>query len=217
MKILIKESQYRFLVEQSSVKDDFYRENARTQVDSTAAAYRDAYGRKLSTGTAKLGLPSKPLDAHTMNTILQIATAFIPVVGPFISAGIGLYDAKTLYEEGKTTEAGVEAFFSILPGLGKVVQKIPGISKLGAAGMKSLGAKIVAKQALTTAEETIAKGILTNSALVRTEASNTIRTMATNGLNKVVNNPKVKKVIQSAATSGLQYGTTQVAKVLDAA
>ena len=46
-------------------------------------------------------------NAHTVNTVLQIGSAFIPVIGPFISAGIGLADAKKYYDEGDTKTAGL--------------------------------------------------------------------------------------------------------------
>ena len=60
------------------------------------------------------------LDPHTLMTVLAIGTAFIPVVGPFISAGIGLADAAMYYKEGDKTSAGVTAAFSMIPFIGKV-------------------------------------------------------------------------------------------------
>jgi len=45
-------------------------------------------------------------NAHTVNTVLQIATAFIPLVGPVISMGIGLADAAMYWNEGDKKTAG---------------------------------------------------------------------------------------------------------------
>ena len=61
---------------------------------------------------------AEALDSHTGNLILGILTSFIPVVGPFISAGIGLIDAKKYYDEGDKKTAGLMVMFSSLPGLG---------------------------------------------------------------------------------------------------
>jgi hypothetical protein len=229
MKILIKESQYRFLMEQQSggkynvsadelkraERDKLYN-NTQKFVDSTAVTFKGIDGKQKSTATSiKVG-KIQPVDMSTYATILQIGTAFIPVVGPFISAGIGLLSAADLYQKGKKTEAGVQAFFSILPGLGKVVQKIPGIAKLGEKGVLALGAKVASNQGLTEAERGIVKSIAGNMALVKQEVNQTIKTMATNGLSKVNKNPVAKEVVNNAATYGLQYGTNKVATGLSA-
>jgi len=237
MKILIKESQYRFLVEQQTpqggnqfrVTDNDFKKAERDRlynstqkfVDSTAVTFKGADGKQKSTATSIKVDKIVPADTSTYLTILQIGTAFIPVVGPFISAGIGLYAAADLYNKGQKTEAGIQAFFSILPGLGKVVQKIPGLAQLGEKGLAALGAKVAAKQGLTKIEQGIVKSLAKNAELVKQEASQTIKTMATNnlsnGLTKLSNNPTAKKVLNSAATTGIQYGTTKVATGLSAA
>ena len=232
MKILIKESQYRFLVEQQtpqggnqlrvsnadfkkSERDRLYNSTQKF-VDSTAVTFKGADGKQKSTATSiKVG-KIQPVDMSTYATILQIGTAFIPVVGPFISAGIGLLSAADLYQKGKKTEAGVQAFFSILPGLGKVVQKIPGIAKLGEKGILALGAKVASNKGLTDVERGIVKSIAGNMALVKQEVNQTIKTMAVNGLSKVNKNPVAKEVVNNAATYGLQYGTNKVATGLAA-
>ena len=232
MKILIKESQYRFLVEQQTPqggnqlrvsnadfkkaeRDRLYNSTQKF-VDSTAVTFKGADGKQKSTATSiKVG-KIQPVDMSTYVTILQIGTAFIPVVGPFISAGIGLLSAADLYKKGQKAEAGVAAFFSILPGLGKVVQKIPGIAQLGEKGLTALGTKIASKQGLTEFERGVVKSITKDIAFVKQEASQAIKTMATKGINKVNNNPAAKKIVKSAATSGVEYGTTNVASGLAA-
>jgi hypothetical protein len=194
MKILIKECQYRYLVEQSMV----------------------GWSQGLTPKQANDTVKGWSKGNHNVNTILAIGTAFIPIIGPFLSAGIGLMDAAQYYQEGSKTEAGVAAFFSLLPGLGKVVKKIPGITQLGQKGMAALGSKLVNKQALTKVEQEIVSFIGANIDLVRNEANNSIKTMAVKGLNKVGNNPTAKKIVNSAATTGLQYGTNKVATGLSA-
>jgi hypothetical protein len=194
MKILIKESQYHLFVEQGM----------------------SGWGQGLTPKQTNDTVKGWSKGNHNVNTILAIGTAFIPIIGPFLSAGIGLMDAAQYYQEGSKTEAGVAAFFSLLPGLGKVVQKIPGITQLGQKGMAALGSKIVNKQALTKVEQEIINFIGINIDLVRNEANNSIKSMAAKGLNKVGNNPTTKKIVNSAATTGLEYGTTKTATSLSA-
>lgn len=230
MKILIKESQYRLLVEQQTPqggnqsrvtnadfkkaeRDKLYN-NTQKFADSTAVTFKGIDGKQKSTATSiKVG-KIQPVDTSTYLTILEIGTAFIPVVGPFISAGIGLYGAADLYHKGQKAEAGVAAFFSILPGLGKVVQKIPGIAKLGEKGLTALGTKIASKQGLTEFERGVVKSITKDIAFFKQEASRAIKTMATKGINKVNNNPVAKNIVKSAAENGIEYGATNVASGL---
>jgi hypothetical protein len=82
------------------------------------------------------------LDPHTVLTIMQIGTAFIPMAGPFISAGIGALDAALYYKEGDKSSAALVGVFSLLPVVGSVVSKIPGVKQLGTKGMAALANKI---------------------------------------------------------------------------
>ena len=93
------------------------------------------------------------LDPHTFLTITQIGTAFIPYIGPFISAGIGLADAGLYYKEGDKTTAGLTAAFSMIPFVGKLALKIPGVKKLGARGMAALATKIAKNSKYFTQSE----------------------------------------------------------------
>jgi hypothetical protein len=81
-------------------------------------------------------------NGHTVLTVLQIGTAFIPVIGWAVSAGIGLIDANEYRKEGDPKTAGLVAIFSVLPGIGKLVTKIPGVNQLGKKGMSALAKKL---------------------------------------------------------------------------
>ena len=85
-------------------------------------------------------------NGHTILITSQIVTAFIPVIGWAASAGIGLVNAKMYYDEGDQKSAGLEAIFSILPG----ISQIPGIKWLGKEGMTILGRKVVGASAKST-------------------------------------------------------------------
>lgn len=90
---------------------------------------------------------------HEIAMIAAIATAFIPVIGPVLSAGIGLADAKMYYDEGDKYTAGLITVLSLIPG-GRVVAK-------------SLARKIITKSGVLTATE---KSVLAKLAANKTLA-----------------------------------------------
>jgi hypothetical protein len=158
MEYIITERQYRLISEQAP--PTLTSSNQKSSLQPTTNV-------KSGTVNSTLG-PGQPLDKHTLLTILQIGTAFIPVAGPFISAGIGLADAGLYYKEGDKTTAGVTAAFSMIPFLGPIVSKIPGVKQLGSKGMAALGAKIArGSKNLTQAEIEIANAVKFHSAKVQ--------------------------------------------------
>ena len=74
-----------------------------------------------------------------------LASAFIPVVGPFVAAGIGLGGAADLWTSNKKKEAAITAFFSLLP----MVGKIPGVGSIGKALAQELKVAVLEGGALT--------------------------------------------------------------------
>lgn len=184
MKIIITESQYHFLVEQETPqggritntdikkaeRDRLYN-NTQKFVDSTAVSFKGIDGKQKSTTTSMKVDKIKPIDPHTMMTILQIGTAFIPLVGPFISAGIGLADAAQYYQEGDTKTAGLVAMFSVIPGIGGLASKL-GLTKWGAKAMGQIGKKISLGQKLLPAEIQVANKVVQNNKLIQSEIKN---------------------------------------------
>jgi len=130
MKIVITERQYRIINEQwwNDPKHPEWKKYAPTD-------YEKGELKKSETVLNNL-------DPHTIATIFQIGTAFIPFIGPFISAGIGLADAGLYYKEGDKNAAGLTAAFSMIPFAGKLAMKIPGVKQLGIRGMAALSTKI---------------------------------------------------------------------------
>jgi hypothetical protein len=140
MKILVTESQYSNIIESFIQEQDL--------------------GLKGKTLAPKYAPPKRgitnPEDTHKMNTVLQIATAFIPYAGPFISAGIGAADAKLYWDEGDKTSAVITGVFSLLPFLNFV----PGAKELGSKGMSLLADKLLKGGAnLTKAEAEIVNAV----------------------------------------------------------
>jgi hypothetical protein len=109
------------------------------------------------------------MPTHELNAILGLATAFIPVIGPFISAGIGALDALQYYQEGDNKSAAIATGFSLLPFIGPVVSKIPGVKQLGAKGMAALASKVGKTSKFTQTEAQVLKSINANKSLVTNE------------------------------------------------
>jgi hypothetical protein len=157
MKIILTESQFnRILSEQ--VKATLTPSNQSNQSSSLKPTMN------VASGTINPTKGSMPVDPHTLMTILAIGTAFIPVAGPFISAGIGLVDAALYYKEGDKTSAGVTAAFSMIPFIGK----IPGVKEFGSKAMAALGSKVAKGIKVFTPDETkILNVIKQNESLVK--------------------------------------------------
>jgi hypothetical protein len=149
MKILISQQQYNIILEQSVIG--------------------------LGPTTAKID--PKEFDAHTKNTILQLASAFIPYVGPLISTGFGLYDAKMYYDEGDKTSASIVAVLSVIPMMGSLLSKLPITKSIGKKGMDILSNKLIKKgeqKVLTQTEKKVVDEIAKNKEVVTKEIDNLI-------------------------------------------
>ena len=138
MKYIISERQYYLLTEQSAI----------------------------GLGPATANVDPKGFDPHTRNTILQLTTAFIPYVGPFISAGIGLHDAKKYYDEGNKRMAGIIGLFAMLPGIGGLTAKL-GLGNIAPKTLAEIGKKIGTGAKLTPAEIQIANKVAVNAKVIQ--------------------------------------------------
>jgi hypothetical protein len=101
---------------------------------------------------------------HEILLVLEIATSLIAFpIGLMISAGIGLANAGLYANEGEYYQAGVTAVFALMPGIGKLVSKIPAIAKLGVKGMGRLGEKMLQRSGnLSKLERVVAVGLVKN-------------------------------------------------------
>ena len=125
MKIILTESQVERLVSEQILLPGIFGGTGVQKVATTAAA------KFLN------------MDPHDRNQLLSFAAAFVPVIGPALSLGIAAHDAKIYLQQGKKKEAGLSLFLALLPGMGAVVSKIPGVKQLGVKGMSTLGKKII--------------------------------------------------------------------------
>lgn len=107
---------------------------------------------------------------HEINLVLSTAAVFIPYIGPALSAGINLWDAKIYYDEKDYKTAGLVTMFAAIPVIGSISSKIPGVKKLGVKGMTNLAKKFASKSNnLTKLENEVLDGILKNSEMVAKE------------------------------------------------
>jgi hypothetical protein len=126
------------------------------------------------------------LDPHTTLEILAIATAFIPVVGLVTSTAIGLADAALYAKEGDNYNAGLMATFSVLPLIGPIITKIPGVKTLGKESMSKLIKKINLKQKLTSFEKKVAEEISMNKDFVINQYNKYVGNLINKGKDKII-------------------------------
>lgn len=170
----------------------------------TATNYEKGEQQKISNQSAAMDAAAKfyQKNNHTINLVLGIGTSVIPVIGPFISSGIGMMDAKQYWDEGHRAHAGVAAAFSLLPGVGAVVSKIPGIKQLGAKGMSALAGKLVSKGPLTQLEQNVVAEIGQNSTLITQAVDDTVKQLASQGVNKT-GDAAIKSQLKQIAHKGV--------------
>lgn len=148
------------------------------------------------------------LTSHNGLMVMGIATAFIPIIGPFLSAGIGLIDATKYKAEGDTKTAGLVAMFSFLPAVGSLASKIPGISKLGKEGMSKLASKLMSgDKNMTPLETEVTKAIMENPKSIESAVESEIKSLASSKI-KTVTNQSLKSSLSTIVKSGLQAGKT---------
>ena len=146
----------------------------------------------------------KDINPHDVLSVLELATIFIPVVGPLVSAGFGLGNAALYYKEGDKKSAGLFALFSVLPFVGD----IPIVKQLGKKGMELLGQKLLkqgTKATLSPLETNVLKELNKNKSLIKSEVDKKVKQMAINSLQKTKGlSANTKKNLNAIAKFGLQ-------------
>lgn len=148
-------------------------------------------------------------NPHLINAIMGLTLAFVPPIGPYIASMIGLMDAYQYYKEGDNKTAGLVTLFSVLPGIGPVVAKIPGIKQLGQYGMKELAKKIGTRAALNNVEAQVVTKMAQNRQLIQAE-------MKKLGEKATINAAKQKaksQIKKGVAKNVLKTGTKEIGKL----
>jgi hypothetical protein len=143
---------------------------------------------------------------HNVLEVLELGSVFIPIVGPFISAGFGLGNAALYYNEGDKKSAGLFVLFSLLP----FVDKIPGFKKISESVFNNLAKKLSSKGGkitLTPLENGILKSIKANEGVLKSELNNKVKQMAINSLKTTKGlTPNTKKNLIGISKFGLGIG-----------
>jgi hypothetical protein len=121
--------------------------------------------------------------------VVALASAFIPVVGPAISAGISLAGAYSQYRQGNNKAAAIELLFAVLPFIGK----IPGMAKVSRAMAGSLKVKLVRGGTLTLQEYNTLKNIIAYDTYVSTKVGQYLEKQAISDVSKKLLTTAVKK------------------------
>jgi hypothetical protein len=182
MKIIITENQYKIIREQQTL-------GLKGKTLSPKAAPPKGFGKSNPGG-----------DVHTQALVLGIVTATIPVVGPFIAAGIGALEASLFYKKGDNTSAAITMFFSLLPFIGK----IPGVKETSSAVWKTISSKFASGAKLTQLETELVQQVVTNSS--------SIQTLVKKASNKL--SPLVKQITELKPEYIKRYGQESYEKLM---
>ena len=156
---------------------------------------------------------------HDALTVASIVTAFIPVVGPFISAGLMGLDSYAYYKEGDEYMGGFMAMFAALPMIGPIASKIPALAKLGSRGMSKLGSKLAraskgGKPQLTATEAQAVRELSTNNKFVRAQLDKWLTNQAKQNSKKLSALAGRKALLSTATKEAIKNPLTKFAATL---
>ena len=101
-------------------------------------------------------------NRHFYNNAAAIAAMFVPFIGAAISSTIFAMDADQSFNEGDKVGGTIGMVFALMPGIGAIVNKIPGVRQLGAKGMYALSEKFLAgsgKVFISNLEKQVLQGL----------------------------------------------------------
>ena len=132
-------------------------------------------------------------DADNQQLLLNVgalAVAFIPVVGPVLSAGISIAGAALQYKKGNNKSAAIELLFACLPFIGK----IPGMAQVSRAMAGSIKVKLVRGGTMTLAEFNTVKNIIAYDTYISKGVGQFLKKQAMSDMSKKLLTTAVKQV-----------------------
>lgn len=196
MKIIVTESQYRLISEQS----DYAMDRRGNALANAVGIRSDKDYKKVNQIISNAQKSMGNADPHVVLAILGIGAAFIPFAGPFLSLGIGLLDAGLYYKQGDKTSAGISAVFSLLP----LVGKIPGVKETSSAVWKAIASKMASGAVLSKAESELVKQVASNAGSIQTLVSSTSKKLS----------PLVKQITELKPEYIKRYGQEAYEKLM---
>jgi len=188
----------------------FEQSDSRMPFQPEQYGYKQGNPKTIGSAVKKQQEMIKTIDPKTLTMVLGVASAFIPIIGPFLSVGIGLVEAAQYQKAGDTKTAGMVAMFSLLPFVGSIVTKIPGAKQLGYKGMVALATKLTKGGGkLTQIESEVALGIANNLPLIKQEMNRYVKTVAQQSTTKQIS-PNAKNTLLNLGKSGLIWSAKNI-------
>ena len=159
-------------------------------------------------------------NRHFYNNAAAFAAFLVPFVGTAISSTIFAMDADQSFNEGDKVGGTIGMVFALMPGIGAIVNKVPGVRQLGAKGMYALSEKFLAgsgKVAISNLEKQVLQGLSKYKDLIGKELAISIEKNAQNFLKSYLQGSmKVAPWVLKAAlyTSNGIFKTGKLAKTL---
>ncbi len=156
------------------------------------SGYQNRMGKTISQNINKTQTSKNWSNADNQQlvvNVLALASAFIPVVGPVISAGISIGSAAAQYRKGNHKAAAVELLFACLPFIGK----IPGLGKMSTNLARILKIKLVRGTPMTLTEFNALKNVVAYDTYVSTKVGQYLEKQAMSDVSKNLITTAVKK------------------------
>jgi hypothetical protein len=139
-------------------------------------------------------------EGHKVIEGLQIASMFVPVIGPFLAAGLGVADSAIYFSQGKKGAAGLVLALSVIP----FAAEIPALKTVGKAVFESIALKTVQKIPFNVEELNVVKLLNAHKAEVKVATEEWIA--------KQSSNKTVQEFIKIAKTKGEDAIKDQIEK-----
>jgi hypothetical protein len=199
MRYVITERQLKLLVEQPESRfgpEQFMSHSERQDFHSGNS---EKAGAALMSGSKKQMDYVHSIDPHTVMTIAAFGTAFIPLVGPFISSGIAMADAAMYYKQGDTKTAGLVGLFSLIPVIGGLAAKL-GLGQVTSKIMSEIAKKISFGGKFSAAEVQIVNKVAQYRNLIQQEITKlSAKAGVKAGINTAKQNVKKRLVRKAVA------------------
>jgi hypothetical protein len=136
---------------------------------------------------------------HDFLQIGAFVSDFIPIVGPFISAGLLARDAQLYWQEGKRDEAATTVVWGAIPAL-QIVKKLKLLEYLPANKFKELGVKLLkGSKNFNTSESEVLKKLSQYKSQIQSELIKHLDMVMGQSKRKTISNV-TKKVSGAGAT-----------------
>lgn len=149
---------------------------------------------------------------HDFLQIGAFVSDFIPIIGPFISAGLMARDAQLYWQEGKRDEAATTVVWGAIPVL-QIVKKLKLLEYLPANKFKELGIKLLkGSKNFNTSESEVLKKLSQYKTQIQTELIKYLDLTMGQSKRKVISNIANKKLVRGASGAAASYiGTDYLA------